>query len=63
MTDTPPKHEPAASPCVNICSIDEHSGLCEGCSRTLDEIACWSIYDDDEKRAVLAKLAARRAKP
>jgi predicted Fe-S protein YdhL (DUF1289 family) len=35
-------------------------GVCEGCFRTLDEIACWSILDDDEKIAVLTLLPARR---
>lgn len=47
------------SPCINICRMDAN-GLCEGCFRTLDEIACWSIYEDDEKRAVLAQLPERR---
>jgi len=28
--------------------------------RTLDEIAVWSILDDEEKRAVWALLAVRR---
>jgi hypothetical protein len=50
-----------ASPCVSVCKMDAASGLCEGCLRTLDEIAHWGLYDDDEKRAVLAALPARRA--
>lgn len=49
-----------ASPCVSVCRMDAGSGLCEGCFRTLDEIAHWGLYDDDEKRAVLAALPARR---
>jgi hypothetical protein len=40
--------------------MNERSGLCEGCLRTIDEIAHWGLYDDDEKRAVLAALPARR---
>jgi predicted Fe-S protein YdhL (DUF1289 family) len=51
---------PVASPCVNICRMDEGSGWCEGCLRTLDEIAFWSVLDDDDKRAVLAELPQRR---
>ena len=35
-------------------------GLCEGCWRSLDEIAAWSAMSDAEKRAVLARLPARR---
>jgi len=34
--------------------------LCEGCLRTLDEIAAWAGLSAEEKRAVLARLAARR---
>ena len=54
---------PAAvpSPCVDICRMDAASGLCEGCLRTLDEIACWSLLDDAEKQAVCDELALRRA--
>ncbi len=51
---------PVASPCINICQMDEASGWCRGCLRTLDEIAFWSVLDDDDKRAVLAELARRR---
>ena len=49
-----------ASPCVNVCRIDERSGWCEGCLRTIDEIAAWSVLADDAKRAVLAALVQRR---
>jgi hypothetical protein len=48
------------SPCVNVCRIHDGSGLCEGCARTLDEIARWSVMGDDDKRAVWARLPARR---
>ena len=50
-----------ASPCVSVCRMSPASGLCEGCFRTIDEIAHWSLFDDDEKRAVLAQLPARRS--
>lgn len=49
------------SPCISICAIDQVSGLCAGCLRTLDEIAVWSVLDDDEKRAVWTSIDARRA--
>lgn len=48
------------SPCNSVCTMDEASGLCAGCFRTLDEIAAWSRLSDDERRAVLAALPARR---
>ena len=54
------KLEPeVASPCVDICRMDAASGYCEGCRRSLDEIASWSEYSAAEKRAVLARLPAR----
>ncbi|MCD0420629.1 DUF1289 domain-containing protein [Rubrivivax sp. JA1024] len=40
--------------------MDAASGWCEGCLRTLDEIAAWSTMADDERRAVLERLAERR---
>lgn len=52
---------PVPSPCVNVCRMDETTGLCEGCRRTLDEIATWSLLDDGEKRAVWRQLPQRRA--
>ena len=48
------------SPCINICEMDEASGWCRGCLRTLDEIAFWSVLDDDDKRAVKTELDQRR---
>jgi len=42
--------------------MDEPSGHCIGCGRTLDEIALWSVLDDDDKRAVWEALAQRRGR-
>lgn len=49
-----------ASPCTNVCRMSRDTGLCEGCFRTLDEIATWSGLASEEKRAVLDRLPARR---
>ncbi|WP_423604979.1 DUF1289 domain-containing protein [Sphingomonas sp. MS122] len=43
------------SPCVSICRMKD--GLCEGCGRTLDEIAEWSSATDARRRAILARIA------
>ena len=51
---------PVASPCISVCRMDEASGWCEGCLRTLDEIAVWSMLEDDDKRAVMLDLMRRR---
>jgi predicted Fe-S protein YdhL (DUF1289 family) len=50
-----------ASPCINVCRMDAASGLCQGCLRTLDEIAAWGTMDDEHKRAVWQRLQQRRA--
>jgi predicted Fe-S protein YdhL (DUF1289 family) len=49
-----------ASPCTSVCIVDQVSGLCVGCFRTLDEIAGWIDFSGTKKRSVLAALAARR---
>jgi predicted Fe-S protein YdhL (DUF1289 family) len=49
-----------ASPCNNVCRMNPGTGVCEGCFRTLEEIAGWSAMSPEEKRAVLARLPARR---
>jgi predicted Fe-S protein YdhL (DUF1289 family) len=51
---------PVPSPCISVCRMDERSGWCEGCLRTLDEIAAWSMLDDAAKRAVWKLLPQRR---
>ena len=50
-----------ASPCNNVCRIDERTGWCEGCLRSLDEITAWSTLDDSGKQGVHTALARRRA--
>jgi predicted Fe-S protein YdhL (DUF1289 family) len=50
------------SPCINVCKMDDTTGWCQGCLRTLDEIAAWGALDDPAKRAVIALLPARRLK-
>ncbi len=61
MSDTlPDRGLHVASPCISICRIDGISGWCEGCLRTLDEIAAWSVLDDSAKRGVWLELHRRR---
>lgn len=50
-----------ASPCIGICRMSEATGLCDGCLRTIDEIAAWSTLDDEAKRAVWRAIEARHA--
>jgi predicted Fe-S protein YdhL (DUF1289 family) len=53
--------QPPQSPCIQVCVLDEH-GYCQGCYRTIDEIAGWSRMSAAEQRAVLDCLAARRGR-
>ncbi|MCW7537233.1 DUF1289 domain-containing protein [Aquabacterium sp. A7-Y] len=48
------------SPCVSVCRMDPRTGWCEGCLRTLDEIAAWSGMSDLQKRQVWKQLPLRR---
>ena len=52
---------PVESPCNNVCKMDEQTGLCLGCYRTLAEIGAWSVLDEANKRSVIERLAERRA--
>ncbi|WP_205962475.1 DUF1289 domain-containing protein [Paraburkholderia phosphatilytica] len=60
-TRRPQDMTPVPSPCIDICRMDASTGLCEGCLRTIDEIANWSTFDDDAKRAVWNAIDARHA--
>ena len=48
------------SPCINVCRMHAGTGWCEGCLRTIDEIAAWGALDEQLKREVLALLPERR---
>ncbi len=48
-----------ASPCTSVCTIDQGSGLCAGCFRTLDEIAAWGSLRDDARRKVWGLIEQR----
>ncbi len=47
------------TPCVNICVLDDATGTCVGCGRTVAEIAGWTGMSDRERRAIMAALPDR----
>lgn len=49
------------SPCINICKLDEKSGLCQGCFRTRNEIASWRGASNDGRLRILAAVERRRS--
>ena len=51
-----------ASPCQSVCIMHPTTGWCEGCLRSIAEIADWSRMDKPAKLAVWAQLPARLTK-
>jgi len=49
------------SPCIGVCSMDDLSGLCEGCYRTIDEIQAWWDLTNPQKQEVMQKASEREA--
>ena len=47
------------SPCISVCQIDDATGWCLGCKRSIDEIRDWMIMTPDERQHVLDALPAR----
>ena len=57
----PELQTPVPSPCISLCKMDQQTGLCQGCMRTIDEIIAWSQADDDYKRAVWKEIRRRES--
>jgi hypothetical protein len=51
---------PADSPCTGVCVIDPMTQCCQGCFRTLGEIAAWSSSSVEQRREILHKLERRK---
>jgi len=51
--------EDVPSPCTSVCRMDRLSGFCEGCLRTIPEIAGWSKMEDDARRKVWRAIELR----
>ena len=45
---------------MGVCAIDETTGLCTGCLRTLAEIAGWIHYSPAQRQRTMDSLAQRR---
>lgn len=52
---------PLPSPCVSICVMDDRSGLCNGCQRSIDEIIDWGTAAESRKRQIWLAILQRRA--
>jgi len=47
------------SPCISVCKMDERTGLCQGCLRSIDEIRRWGNADATNKRQIWAEIERR----
>lgn len=50
-----------SSPCIGICRIDDFSGMCEGCGRTMEEISGWPSATEVEQQSTMTTVAGRLA--
>lgn len=50
---------PILSPCIGICSLDA-AGCCEGCFRTGDEIAAWTLMTDEQRGHLMDVVLPQR---
>jgi predicted Fe-S protein YdhL (DUF1289 family) len=47
------------TPCIKVCVVEHHSGLCLGCARTLEEIANWTALSAAARSRIMAELPQR----
>ena len=47
----------ADSPCIGLCRLDASGAVCEGCGRTLTQIAAWSGYTREQRQEIMRRLA------
>ncbi|WP_240007633.1 DUF1289 domain-containing protein [Pseudaquidulcibacter saccharophilus] len=43
-----------------VCHIDQHTGLCLGCYRNIDEIGNWTKYSEQKRLEIMAELPGRK---
>jgi len=53
--------EEVQSPCISVCTMNDATGLCLGCYRTLEEIEKWWDLDNAQKQEVVQKASLREA--
>jgi uncharacterized protein len=51
--------EEVQSPCIGVCSMNDSTGCCHGCYRTIEEIQNWWDLDNQQKQAVVLEAAER----
>ena len=54
-----PDGEPLVSPCVSVCTMQVDMDECQGCLRSIDEIAHWGMSTSAQQRLVWQRLGER----
>lgn len=52
--------EPITSPCISVCAMNEATGYCHGCYRTIEEIRAWWDMPEQERKLVMEALESRQ---
>ncbi len=60
LRPAPAPRRTVISPCTSVCRMAADTGWCEGCLRTIDEIAGWGAMTDAARAEVWAALPLRR---
>lgn len=47
------------TPCIGVCTMDDNTGFCLGCYRSLEEIQNWWDMSDEQCAQVMAQLDQR----
>lgn len=47
------------TPCIKVCVMDQATGQCTGCGRTLDEIARWGGMSEAQRLEIMKALPSR----
>lgn len=48
------------SPCIGVCSMNDETGFCHGCYRTIDEIRAWWDMSVEQQKNLLQTLEQRQ---
>jgi predicted Fe-S protein YdhL (DUF1289 family) len=54
-----PAGQALPSPCVSVCIMKPDANECQGCFRTLEEIAAWGMSTPAQQRIVWQRLGQR----
>ena len=58
----PPPRAAVETPCIKVCAVNPKTGHCEGCYRSLKEIAGWSRLEAEDRQRIMAEKPAREAR-